>query len=279
MIRNIRMIRKTWIPMLGLMALLLVSCKASRQVEYFQGLSDDAIIRTANPENVKVRPLDKFTITVNSLNSQVSSMFNLRSYKYREINSSLDRGNNFSDIDKSDDVTSYTVDDAGNIDFPYLGTVHVAGLTRQQMERRLKQLLIESNQVKDPVVTVEALNMGVSVLGEVKTPGRYKIDRDVFTILDALSIAGDMNLTGNRTNVKLIRREGNQSHVYTFDFTNADSVYSSPAFYMQQGDVVYVAPIRKRQRETTVNGNNVLSAPFWMSAASLLVSLGVLLKK
>ena len=116
-------------------------------------------------------------------------------------------------------------------------------------------------------------------MGEVARPGRYKIDRDQFTILDALSLAGDLTITGRRENIAVIRHTANGDESYRIDLTNSQTLYQSPAYYMQQGDVVYVAPNDKRKRDSQVNGNNVLSAPFWISCASLLTSIAVLIVK
>ena len=126
---------------------------------------------------------------------------------------------------------------------------------------------------------VEYANLAVSVLGEVTRPGRYAIDRDNFTVLDALSVAGDLTIYGRRENVKVIRNVGNQKQVFSIDLCNAASLTSSPVFYLQQGDMVYVAPNDMRARQSTVNGNNVLSTSFWISLASLLTSVAVLIFK
>ena len=98
-------------------------------------------------------------------------------------------------------ISGYTVDSHGDIDFPVLGKIHLAGLTREEAENSIKSLLIESRQIKDPVVIVEFMNLGFSVLGDVSRPGRYKIDRDRFTLFDALSLAGDLTINGQREDV------------------------------------------------------------------------------
>ena len=133
--------------------------------------------------------------------------------------------------------------------------------------------------MNDPVVTVEFMNLGVSVLGEVSKPGRYKIDRDKFTIFDAIGLAGDLTINGERQNITVVRHNGENDDFYQIDLTRGYQIYSSPAYYIKQGDVIYVAPNDKRRRESTVNGNNVRSSSFWISLASLLTSVAVLLFK
>ena len=135
---------------------------------------------------------------------------------------------------------------------------------------------MRDNLVKDPVVTVEFMNLCVAVLGEVNTPGRYAIERDRTTILDVLSQAGDLTIYGNRTNVMVMRKEGDTQRIYSLDLTSGSNIYSSPAYYVQQNDVVYVEPNSVRARQSTVNGNNVRSTAFWISLASLLTSVAIL---
>ena len=118
------------------------------------------------------------------------------------------------------------------------------------------------------------MNLGVTVLGEVARPGRYKIDRDRFTVMDALGMAGDLTINGRRTDVALIRHTAdNKDQIYRMDLTQSQGIYSSPGYFIQQGDVVYVSPIDKRQREATVNGNNMRSTSFWFSVSSLVMTV------
>ena len=133
--------------------------------------------------------------------------------------------------------------------------------------------------MKDPVVTIEYANLGFNVLGEVNRPGRYIFDRDHLTILDAISMAGDLPIQGRRYNVFVMRKTGDMRTTYRVNLQSCKELLQSPAFYLQQNDVVYVEPNNYRARQTTVNGNNILSAPFWISVASLLTSIAVLIVK
>ena len=179
----------------------------------------------------------------------------------------------------SQGVSGYTVDANGEIDFPVLGKIKVAGLQREDIAKYIKQELISRNLVKDPVVivTVEFMNLCISVMGEVNTPGRFSIDRDRVTILDALSMAGDLTIYGNRSKVMVMRQEGDTQRVYGVNLTSGAHVYSSPVYYLQQNDVVYVEPNHVKARQSTVNGNNVRSTSFWISLASLLTSVAILI--
>lgn len=171
-----------------------------------------------------------------------------------------------------DGISKYTVTANGDIDFPVLGMLHVEGMTRGELSGFIKGELMGQNLVKDPVVTVEFLNVGFSVMGEVASPGRYDLNKDKINVLEALSLAGDMTIQGQRENVMLIREDKTGIHSYRLDMTNLSELAKSPAFYIRQGDVIYVEPNDVRKRQTTANGNNVLSASFWVSVASLLTS-------
>ena len=155
----------------------------------------------------------------------------------------------------------------------------MAGKKREEIASLIKHELVSKNLVKDPVVTVEFLNLYISVMGEVNNPGRFSIDRDRLTVLDALSMAGDLTIYGNRSKVMVLRQEGDVQRVYGINLTSGEHVYTSPAYYLQQNDVVYVEPNNMKARQSTVNGNNVRSTSFWISLASLLTSMGVLIFK
>lgn len=271
---------KRLFPALASVALLLGSCATPKNIEYFQGMSDDTALRPSSSKTITLQPMDQVSIIVNSRDPQITSLFNLPYYTKRlGETQSLTTASNVLTSQSSQNVSGYTVDSGGFIDFPVLGPIRVQGMKREEVAETIKQKLIESRQVKDPVVTVEYMNLGVSVLGEVLRPGRYKIDRDQFTIFDALSLAGDLTINGQRTNVAVIRHAGKQDEIYRIDLSDARKVYDSPAYYITQGDMIYVSPNNKRKRESTVNANNVRSSSFWISLASLATTIAVLILK
>jgi polysaccharide export outer membrane protein len=176
-------------------------------------------------------------------------------------------------------VSSYTVNSDGNIDFPIIGTIHIGGLTRSEISEKIKQELLTRQLLKSPVVTVDFRNAYFSVSGEVNAPGRYLIDRDQLTVIDALAKASDLSIYGDRATVKVIRTENGKQKAYMLDLTSAEQLASSPAYYIQQSDVIYVSPNKTRARQSTVNGNNLISYSFWLSLASVLTSMAVLIFK
>ena len=254
---------------------LLSSCGSSKEVVYFQDLKPgETEIRLPEVKTITVRPEDKISIIVNSRDPQLTDLFNLP-YVSRQLGQSLSTGN--VTVGTSQGVSVYTVNTDGEIDFPILGKIKVAGMKREEIAETIKNRLITENLVKDPVVTVEFSNLCISVLGEVNHPGRFRIDRDRITLLDALSMAGDLTIYGNRYKVMVLRQEGDVQRVYGVNLTSGNHLYTSPAYYLQQNDVVYVEPNEVKARQSTVNGNNVRSTSFWISLASLLTSVAILI--
>ena len=254
---------------------LFAGCTTPKNVTYFQDMADNNI-QIVEPTTIKIEPNDKLAIMVKSMDPALSALFNLHVVTDRTVMENVSSGTGTtlrSYNNTADGMAKYTVTPEGNIDFPVLGELHVQGMTRSELAAFIKGELMGRDLVKDPVVTVEFLNTGFSVLGEVKQPGRYDMNKDQINILEAISLAGDLNIQGQRENIAVIREEADGVHTYRIDLTNFKEMTQSPAFYLKQGDVIYVEPNNIRKRETTANGNNVLSTGFWVSVASLLTSI------
>jgi polysaccharide export outer membrane protein len=157
--------------------------------------------------------------------------------------------------------------------------VKAAGMTRSELASYLKNTLEEKQVAKDAVVTVEYLNLGFSVVGEVKEPGFYLFNSDRVNLLQGLSMAGDMKITGLRQNVKVIRTNGDKQETYLIDLQDQKSLVSSPAFYLQQNDVIYVEPNNYQKRQATSIASEITKASFWLSALSVLTTISVLVFK
>jgi polysaccharide export outer membrane protein len=152
-------------------------------------------------------------------------------------------------------------------------------MTREEIAAMIKKELINRNQLKDPVVTVEFMNLTYSVLGEVMNPGRYSIEKDKVTILDAISEAGDLTIFGKRENIMVLRNENGIQRVYDVNLCSGNDIYNSPVYYLQQDDVVYVEPNKVKARQSTVNGNTIFTPSFWVSVISLATTITVLIVK
>lgn len=252
------------------MILLMASCDVSKRITYFQDIQEhhDTVSskEQLSPE-IRLRPEDKISIIVNTKVPELTALFNLP-YTTRILGSQTEQTNT------THGTSGYIIKADGTIDFPVLGSVQAAGKTRDELSAYIKSELIDRNLVNDPVVTVEFINLQFSVMGEVRSPGTYKITRDYITLLDALSMAGDLNIDGKRDNVLVLRPDtsGNIT-AYNVDMRSFDNVKQSPAYYIHQNDYIYVEPNKKRANQSTVNANTVQSVSFWISVASFLASM------
>lgn len=251
------------------------SCRTPKDVTYFQDTQDGIQIEMTNPSDIKVQPDDRLSILISSKDPMLASLFNIYMPQQRSttpgITTKVQTGSN--------EVASYVVDAYGDIEFPVLGTLHIGGMRRQEVAEYIKNELIRQNLVKDPTVIVDFLNHSVLVMGDVTKPGRVTFDRDRYTILDAISDAGDLTINGKRTDIKVMRNENGRQKVYEIDLTKGAQVMNSPVFYLQQNDVIYVAPNDVKKRNTTANGNAPLTPSFWISVASFLTTVLVLIIK
>lgn len=263
---------KKFSGVLLLMGLLFLSSCQTPNLTYFSDMQPGQSKTVENILDVRFRPDDRLSIVVNSRDPQLSALFNL-SYASHTIGSTSPIN------DGSGHVMGYTVDSKGEIDFPVLGKIKVAGFKREDLASFIKSELMRRNLVNDPVVTVEYAGLCCKVLGEVNKPGRVFFDRDHFTLLDAISMSGDLTINGRRENVCVLREEGNQRRMYKVNLLSGDELYRSPVYYLQQDDIVYVEPTDKRERESTIMGNSLYTPAFWMSLTSFLLSIGLIVFK
>lgn len=250
--------------------LLLTSCKVPKDITYMQGFENNQTQAVAPPVRITVQPDDKLAIIVTSKDPELAVAFNLAIAQYR-----IGTGTNGSTMESK--AAAYTIDPDGNIDFPLIGKLHVAGLNRYGVAELIKNEILSRGLVKDPVVTVEYLNARISVLGDVNNPGQYPIERDNMTLLQAISLAGDLSITGNRKNVLVVREENGKDLAIRVDLTDTKSLMESPAYYLRQNDVVYVEPNNTRKRQATETSNLLYNPTIWVSAASVLTSIAVII--
>lgn len=254
--------------------IFLGSCGTPKDVTYFQDAHPNESITIEKPYYITFKPGDKVSIVVKSKDPELASLFNLPI-----VSSNAAQINGSEVYSTNQNVSYYTIDANGEIDFPVLGKVKISGLKREEVAALIKGMLIGRDLVKDPVVTVEFANLYYSVLGEVNHPGEFSIDRDKITLLDAISKAGDLTIYGKRDSIVVLREENGERKAYNVSMLSFKDLTSSPAYYLRQNDVVYVKPNDTRARQATVNGNNVRSTSFWISLASLLTSVAVLIFK
>ena len=238
----------------------LASCSAPKEVLYLQ---DIASIKEENIDKnyeVIIHKDDLLAILVNSKDPELALPFNMPVVTY-QIGAQTTAQQR---------LLGYLVDQNGDIDFPILGKIHVEGLTRMQVTELIKQKLMSEDLIKDPIVTVQFLNFKVSVMGEVTRPGTFDISGDRITLLEALSMAGDLTIYGRRDRVAEIREKDGKRRILYHDLRSSD-IFQSPCYYLQQNDIVYVEPNKAKTGQSRINSNN--SVGVWLSAVSVLASI------
>ncbi len=258
------------ILLMAMLALALASCNTSKKIVYFQDIQVNRPEAITEARDITVQPKDQISILVSSKDPQLAALFNLPRVQYRVGDNNMQNTNG--------DVSGYTLDTEGYIDFPVLGRLYVAGMTKSEIASFIKKRLMDENLINDPVVTVEFMNLYYSILGEVNSPGKYMITKDQITLLEAISMAGDLTIYGKRDAVFVVREEDGQRVTHWVDLRTQD-LFHSPVYYLKQNDVIYVQPNKVRAGQSTINENSVKSVSLWISIASFLSSLGVLLFK
>jgi polysaccharide export outer membrane protein len=219
-------------------ALLLVAiislpfCGPSKNASYFSNISDSQLTRL--PDMKRPEPIimtdDMLEIKIAGGNETTTQVFNT----YGGISAGGAAG-----------APVYTVDGNGEIEFPYIGKVKVAGLTREELKNKLKADV--SKYLKDVLVSVRFTNFRFTVLGEVRLPGSYLLPSDKVTILEALGQAGDMTQYARRNEVRVVRDSSGKREIGKIDFTQKE-VFTSPFYYLRRNDVVYVEPDKKKSQ-------------------------------
>lgn len=249
--------------------LLLTSCGTVKDIAYFQNKivnEPEAIDKHAG---IVIQPKDMLSIVVSNRNPELVAMFNLPVISYQAGSETVSGAG-------QQRLMGYVVDNEGFIDFPVLGPIKVAGLTRWELSNLIKERLIKGGFLTDAVVTVEFMNFKVSVIGEVNSPGTYTLSNDKVTILQAISLARDLTIFGQRENVCVIREREGERVIYEVNLCDV-SLFDSPAYYLQQNDVVYVQPSEIKARQSTTDDKALRMTSIFVSGGSLLVSVAALI--
>lgn len=249
--------------------LALTGCKTATEntLSYFRNLGDSpsGVMPQGSGYEIKVVPEDELAIIVTSKVPEASAMFNQPQANYAT------RGEYSAQPNPK--IQTYIVDRQGDIIMPVLGRINVAGKTTREIEQIIN--LKVSETVKDPFVRVELMGFNIDVMGEVKNPHRIHVDSERFTLLDALSAAGDLTEYAERNNVLVIREENGHQTYHRMNLTDSN-IFSSPYFYLQQNDVVYVEPNQIRIDNSKYNQNNAYKLTVIstiVSATSVIASL------
>lgn len=250
--------------------IVLSSCKTREKVLYFQDAENWSSIKTKAIEPLTLLPGDKLSVVVtSSATPELAQKFNLPIVTLQAGGTTRSYSNQ---------ISLYTIDENGCIDIPTLGRVKVQGLTRSQAAEHIQKEMRDGGHLRDAVVTISAYDQYVTIMGEVKSPGRLPINRDNMTILEAIGQAGDLNIQARRDRIMVIRQEGDISKTYYVDIRSKD-IFNSPVYNLKQNDVIYVEPNKVRMGQSTNNDNSVRSISTWLSVSSILISLGILVFK
>ena len=245
-----------------LVVVALSSCEPKKDVIYFQSNNLTSSNSLSKYEHV-IKSDDMLTITISALDQDAVRPFNLPTYSFGSTG----------DVSSRERLETYLVDSEGNIDFPVLGKISLKGLTRIQATELIKNMLKE--YVKNPIVNIRTVNFKVTVLGEVTRPGTYTIPNERITLIEALGLAGDMTIHGERKNVMVIR-ENDSKKTFTRVNIASEEVFNSPVYYLSQNDVVYVEPNKTRVRSSTVGAKtseNLRIISTLVTVAALVVSI------
>ena len=246
-----------WIA-LGLVAVVAASCVTQKQMTYLHDAdaskADSINARFEAKSEMIIRSGDMMTIFVTALDKEAVTPYNLPVAVYAAPGSTQ--------VQTTPMLQYYTVNGDGDIEMPVLGKIHVVGMTRTELETHIKGLL--SAQVVNPMVQVSMVGTKISVLGEVNRPGKIAISGDRMTILEALAAAGDLTVYGQRDNILITREVNGKLELARINLRSAD-LYTSPYYYMQQNDVIYVSPNKVRAVSST-------NAGLWLSMVSTVAS-------
>lgn len=245
--------------------LLMGSCKSAKQVAYFQNLDSVSLAASKGLYDAHIMPKDLLTITVVTSDPTTSKPFNLA------IQNTLGTDGKLGSATGS--LLQYLVDNDGNIQFPIVGSLHVAGLTKNEcqdlIKSKVKPYLAES---ENPVVTVSMSSYRVTVAGEVTRPSVVPVSTEKMSVLEALAQAGDLTIYGRRDNVLLIREDANgQKEAHRLNLNDAN-IINSPYYYVQQNDYIYVEPNKTKAKNSDIGQSTTL----WFSFVSILTSVASL---
>ncbi|SNR14922.1 polysaccharide biosynthesis/export family protein [Tenacibaculum jejuense] len=238
-------------------SITFTSCVSKKDITYFQNDQINQKI-VSNSYKTIFKPDDLLQITISALDFESVKSFNLPAVNFA---TTTDRA-----IGTPQQQT-YLIDNNGFIDFPVIGKLKIGGLTRNEAIELLKNKL-DPDYVKNPTINIRIANYTITVLGDVRRPGTYTIPNERITVLEAIGLAGDLNITGKRNTIKVIREVNNEKIQFDIDL-RSNKVFTSPVYYLQQNDLVYVDQNKSSSQDAAFNRNTGL----FVSIGSIIVSL------
>lgn len=249
---------KRFIPFVFMSFLLFFSsCRSSKSVLYLQNAQENEKMVVDAEYSAVIAVDDLLSIIVSCDDFEAALPFNTPM---------AGLGSNYSNTSGNRTIYGYLVDKDGYIDFPVIGKIYVKGMTRDEMSELLKEKL--RAYLKNPIVTIQFLNFRITVLGEVRNPGNYAMNSERITIFEALGRAGDLVINAKRTDILVIRDNGNEKEFGRIDLTSKD-IFTSPYYYLKQNDVIYVEPSKGR----IFQGDAGTYLPLVLSIATTLIAI------
>jgi polysaccharide export outer membrane protein len=243
----------------GIFLILLagVSCTSTKKATYFSDQKNGSFDAPAIPKLI-IQNNDLLSISVSSLNPEASAVFN-------QPNNPPSGNNNTTTTTAA---TGYLVDGEGNVQFPFLGAVKAAGLTKDELKDKLTKSLVDKKLLVDPIITIRFLNFKVTVLGEVAHPNVITVPSERISLLEAIGLAGDLTIYAQRDNVLVIRDEDGKKVTHRLNL-NSTELFNSPYYYLKSNDVVYVEPNKSKVASTSRTN-------MWLPLVISALSLGII---
>ena len=256
------------LTLIGTQMLFFASCTSYKNVPYIQNSAYVDYSEGTRLYDARIMPKDQLTITVNCpRDPEATAIYNLT--VQTELSASMSRRTSL----QQPSLQTYLVSNKGEINFPELGTLKVIGMTKTELEEFIANKLHGQYLKEKPIVTVTMSNYKVAVMGEVTQPGIYTVSNGKVNIFEALAMARDLTIHGQRENVKLIREDATgRKEVVELNLNDAN-VINSPYYQLQQNDIIYVTPNKTKAKNSGIGSETSL----WFSATSILVSLASLL--
>jgi len=250
---------KKFVPAL-LLFLVLYSCGTKEDVVYFNGIGPKDNMIGIESYMPTYHIDDELVIVVNGVDPEAVKPFNLTA-----VSVSQNRLDGYG----RERIQTYIIDPDGNIDFPVIGKIKLAGLNREQAKKLLQEKL--KDYLKDPIVNINTVNYKITVLGEVARPGTYTATNERITLIEALGMAGDLTIHGERDNV-LVIRDYDGEKTYTRVNLKSKDLFNSPVYYLTQNDVVYVEPNKSQARASKIGAGTSVA----ISIVGILISVATL---
>ena len=242
---------------LFLISLILTSCSTKKDLYYLQDIDQMSINNTF--EFLSIQPGDILDIQIKALNPESVLVFQRQSALTPQQGQLQNRV-----------IDGYLVGEDGTISLPLIGSINTTNKNTKTLALDLQEKL--SPYIKSPSVNIRLLNFRVSILGEVNKPGTFTVLEERISVLQALGLAGDLSINGNRNNITLVRNENGKTEYYTIDLTKSDFM-QSPYFFLKQNDIIYVQPNTARVKSSGLVGNPLTLTSILSLALSLIIVL------